>query len=247
VSRAPRFLTWRRSDVHSTKPWSQFAYVNEQLTDMVRDLTGAAALPVGTRLLDYGCADRPYRDVFPPSIEYVGADIPGNALADVDIAPDGTIPLPDESFDLVLSTQVLEHVEDPAAYLSECFRLLRPGGALVLSTHGIMYYHRDPEDYWRWTPAGLRRIVIERGFEVERLRGLLGLASAALQLFQDGTYWFVPRLMRRPYALVMQRLIAFSDHRYSEAIRAENSWTIAVRALRPAPAVAASEVAAATA
>ena len=234
MSRPPRFLPWRRDHVHSTRPWSQFAYVNDRLMHMVESLTRAATLPRGARVLDYGCADRPYRAVFGPDVDYVGADIPGNPAADVELRPDGTVPLPDASFDLVLSTQVLEHVESPTMYLSECFRLLRPGGTLVLSTHGIMYYHRDPEDYWRWTPAGLRRVVTERGFDVVELRGLLGLAAAALQLFQDGTYWFVPRLTRRPYALIMQRLIAFADRRYSETMRAENSWTIAVRAVRAA-------------
>ena len=55
------------------------------------------------------------------------------------------------SFDAVLSTQVLEHVADPGALPAERFRVLRPGGRLLLSTHGIFVYHPDPDDYWRWT------------------------------------------------------------------------------------------------
>lgn len=184
-------------------------------------------------MLDYGCADRPYQRDLSPGMTYVGADLRGNVEADVQLREDGTVPLSDGQFDLVLSTQVLEHVEDPVGYLDECHRLLKPGGSLVLSTHGVMYYHRDPEDYWRWTSAGLRKILTERGFEVMEMRGVLGLAAAAVQIFQDATYWKVPRRLKPPYALAMQTVITLLDRRYSEPLRVENSLTIAVRASRP--------------
>ncbi|NIL96741.1 MAG: methyltransferase domain-containing protein, partial [Planctomycetales bacterium] len=45
-----------------------------------------------------------------------------------------TLPLPDRSFDLVLSHEVLEHVEDDRAALEEMVRMLRPGGRIVLFT-----------------------------------------------------------------------------------------------------------------
>ena len=199
---------------------------------MVRELLDGASLQPGHRLLDYGCADQPYRSLIPADVEYVSADLPGNSEAKLELRPDGTVPLPDRSIDVILSTQVLEHVPRPDVYLEECRRLLRPGGTLVISTHGLMYYHPDPEDYWRWTPAGIRKVLGDQRFEVVELRGLLGLAAAALQVFQDATYWFLPRPLRRPYALLMQVLIALADRRYSEDLRNENSWTIAIRAVR---------------
>ncbi|MBV8159989.1 MAG: methyltransferase domain-containing protein, partial [Acidimicrobiia bacterium] len=86
---------------------------------MARELENAVsrfarpATSAGARVLDYGCAARPYRALFGPGVEYVGADLAGNALADVLLNDDGSVPLPDAQFDLVLSTQVLEHVADP--------------------------------------------------------------------------------------------------------------------------------------
>jgi SAM-dependent methyltransferase len=164
----------------------------------------------------------------------VGGDLPGNPDADVVLDGQGRVPLPDASFDLVLSTQVLEHVEDTQLHLDECFRLLRPGGTLVLSTHGVMYYHRDPEDYWRWTRPGLERIVAAPGFQVEETRGVLALAAAALQIFQDATMWKVPRPLQRFYARGMNAAIAFVDGRYEEPTRVDNCLTLAVRASKPA-------------
>jgi len=225
-----RFLASRRDDVHATALTSQFGYANRQLNRAVRELIQEAALEQGATVVDYGCADRPYVEFLPYGVNYVGADLPGNAKADVEIAPDGTIPVPSGTVDLVLSTQVLEHVEDPRAYLAECARVLRPGGKLLLSTHGIMYYHPDPEDYWRWTCAGLRRLIEDQGFGVLATRGLLGLVAASFQLIQDRTCWQVPRRVRRVYIVVMQMLIALSDRRDSDASRATNSWTFAVLA-----------------
>ena len=69
-------------------------------------------------------------------------------------------------YDCVLSTQVLEHVEDPQGYLEECHRVLTPGGHLVLTTHGLFEDHACPYDYWRWTADGLKRLVGGVGLEV---------------------------------------------------------------------------------
>jgi SAM-dependent methyltransferase len=229
-----RYWTVRPEDVHSTSPWSRFGEVNRQLTAAVHDLLSCTGLGTGARALDYGCGERPYRSLLPAGAQYVGADLPGNASADIELTARGLVPLPDSSFDLVLSTQVLEHVEDPDAYLQECSRLLVPGGWLLLSTHGIMYYHQDPEDYWRWTRAGLEKLLGDHGFEMASSRGVLGLVAAALQIIQDGTFWYLPRPLRRPFAILMQGLIVLSDRLYPRANRVNNCLTIAVLARKRA-------------
>jgi SAM-dependent methyltransferase len=233
MSRAsPRYLWARRRDVHSESAGSQFRYVARQLRAVLADLISSTPLPPGATVVDLGCADAPYRDLLPEGARYVGVDLPGNPVAELEFRADGSVPMPDGSCDLVLSTQVLEHVEDPATYLAECHRLLRPGGSLVVSTHGIMYYHRDPEDYWRWTRAGLQKVLEEHGLRVDRMRGVLALAPAALQIFQDGTMWKVPRRLQPVYAFVMQTLISFTDRRYEEPTRLDNCLTIAARAVK---------------
>jgi SAM-dependent methyltransferase len=192
----------------------------------------APAAPAGSRVLDYGCAASPYREIFGPDIEYVGADLEGNPLADVLLNEDGSVPLPDAQFNLILSTQVLEHVADPELYVSECHRLLKPGGTLVITTHGIMFYHPDPVDYWRWTSAGLDRILSGAGLCEVEIRGLMGLAPAAVQLFQHATTLKVPQSLRRPYIALAQALVEFLDRSYSEESRLANSLVLAARAQR---------------
>jgi SAM-dependent methyltransferase len=182
--------------------------------------------------VDYGCADMAYRDLFGPDVAYLGADLPGNPAAAIELRPDGTLPLAEGSVDAVFSSQVLEHVGDPGLYLAECARVLRPGGRLLLSTHGIMVWHRDPVDYWRWTGEGLQRVVTDAGLQVVRFEGVMGLAATGLQLFQDGTHHRVPRRLQRPYFALMQALVAAFDRQTPES-RAENALVFAVVAVKP--------------
>lgn len=228
----PSFQAARPRGLHRTRPWSSFAHVSRELQLAIERGVGAAGLPPDARVLDYGCASSPYRPVFGADADYVAADLPGNPAADVELRADGSVPLPSGSVDLVLSTQVLEHVEDPVRYLQEARRLLKPGGTLLLTTHGIMYYHRDPEDYWRWTSAGLVRVVESAGLSVEDVSGVVGLVPACLQLLQDSTCKHLPRPLRYPYVTLMQALMAATDRRHSDGARKDNSLVLAVRAVR---------------
>lgn len=231
--RAGEFHAGRPTDLRAARPWHRLAYIIEALPDGLESLARDLDVPDGGRVLDYGCADAPYRRFFPASAEYVGADLPGNPVATVAIASDGTVPVESGSCDAVLSTQVLEHVEDPATYLGECARVLRPGGRMLLSTHGIMVYHPDPVDYWRWTGAGLQRAVESAGFEIERFEGIMGLAATGLQLFQDAVWWRLPRPLRPLLALVLQGAIAVFDRLQSAESRRHNALVFALVARKP--------------
>lgn len=227
-----RFNPGSRRHVRSARPWDRLAYIVDVLPAAIEQLAPALGTGPTARVLDYGCADVPYRHLFGPSVEYVAADLPGNPHANAELRPDGSVAAADESFDAVISTQVLEHVSDPALYLSECARVLRPGGRLLLSTHGIMVYHPDPDDFWRWTCAGLQRQVRDAGFEIRQFEGVMGLAATGLQLLQDALYWRLPRPFRAPAALAFQALIRVADRVERPSDRRLNSLVFALVAER---------------
>jgi SAM-dependent methyltransferase len=209
-----------------------YAHHIRSLTGAIRRLVAQLSLSCGDRVLDYGCADCPYRSFLPAGVEYVGADIPGNPQASVTLRAGGSVPVQDASFDAVLSTQVLEHVADPQLYLAECFRVLRPGGQLLLSTHGIFVYHPDPVDLWRWTGEGLRTAVERAGFEVLACQGVIGLAATALQLLQDAISYRLPARLVPWLALVMQPLVALADRFETPQSLGYNAQVFAVVARR---------------
>ena len=208
------------------------------LTELRRAYEAAAAgLPAGGRLLDYGCGNMPYRPVFEPRVaEYVGADLAGNEQADLTVAETGRVDTGDGSFDVVLSSQVLEHVADPDAYLAEAARVLNPGGTLLLSTHGVWRYHPDPRDLWRWTCDGLRTVVTRNGFEVVSQVGVMGPAATALQLWQDAVRRRVPRRLRGAFFRVMQGRIERADRRCPDEERNRDACVYVVTARKTAGA-----------
>jgi SAM-dependent methyltransferase len=228
---APRFHADRPTDLRQARRSHRLAHVIRALPAGLEEL--AADLPDTGRVLDYGCADVPHRRFFSPGADYVAADLPGNPQATLVILPDGTLDEPDESFDVVLSTQVLEHVSDPELYLSECHRLLRPGGRMLLSTHGMMVFHPDPVDYWRWTCEGLQRAVHDAGFEVVRFEGIVGLAATGLQLLQDALVYRLPRPLGRAFAFCMQTLMGWADRLQSRESRRYNALVFALVAEKP--------------
>jgi SAM-dependent methyltransferase len=222
-----------RSVRHAT-PSHPYAYHIRTLPRGLQALARSLDVPPGGRVLDYGCAEAPYRRFFSRDVEFVGADLPGNPDASIDLNPDGTLPIEDRTFDAVLSTQVLEHVEDPDLYLRECFRVLRPGGRMLLSTHGTFIYHPDPDDYWRWTCAGLQRAVRRVGFEIVRFEGIIGLAATGLQLVLDAIYSRLrSRHLRNVVAFVFNGLMWLADRFESEPSRRLNACVFALVVARP--------------
>jgi SAM-dependent methyltransferase len=127
-----------------------------------RHLHGAT----GQLIVDIGAGKRPYYPLFAEHCgRYVGVDLPGTPGSDVHGATEH-LPLKSESCDIVVSTQMLEHAEDPERTLHECQRILKPGGLMIASTHGAAYFHPIPVDHWRWTHSGLRLIFERAGFDV---------------------------------------------------------------------------------
>jgi len=118
-----------------------------------------------SKVLDYGSGGSPYRPLF-GSCTYHRADLSGGNNLDFEYGPDARLPSELSGYDCVLSTQVLEHVENPETYLGECHRVLRPGGCLIVTTHGLYEDHACPYDYWRWTIYGLNRLVENSGLKV---------------------------------------------------------------------------------
>jgi SAM-dependent methyltransferase len=196
-----------------------------------------------TRVLDYGCGGSPYRRLFGPCV-YHRADLAGEETLDFEYGADSRLPAELSDYDCVLSSQVLEHVLSPSSYLAECYRVLKPGGYLLLTTHGLFEDHACPDDYWRWTAFGLRRVVEEAGFQVDRTLKLTTGPRAAMFLAErelsrlrfkgDGLYSFILKSGARVLRFTNARRLheasdaSFSQHRMSDANQVGHDMYIAI-------------------
>jgi len=78
-----------------------------------------------------------------------------------------TFPIESNSFDIVLSGQVIEHVRRPWAWVRELARVCKAGGIVITISPINWEYHEAPIDCWRIYPDGMRALYLEADLNVE--------------------------------------------------------------------------------
>lgn len=159
------------------------------LTDLIGGIVMYVDGSTRGKLLDIGCGNGQFLILmkslgwqvqgveFDPeaaarAAEFSGAPVHAGRLEDAG--------LPESSFDVITLHHVVEHLHDPVATLSECRRILRPGGRIhLLTPNAKSLAHRVFKRHWRglevprhlqvYTPAALSRTLLEAGFEIRRL------------------------------------------------------------------------------
>ncbi len=184
----------------------------------IREAAAADAGRPDRRALDVGCGGQPFRALIESlGYAYTGLDTqaqPGLTLdhlgaidndlpaALLDAASNG----PRGGFDLILCTEVLEHVLDWPRAWSNLSRLLATDGRLVVTCPHVYPLHEEPYDFWRPTMHALRAFAARAGLSVidERALGdafdVLGtvIAAAAPEATRRGPgAWVLSRAARR--------------------------------------------------
>jgi len=159
-------------------------------------------------VLDLGCGRSPYRRLFGDAASYVRVDLDRLAAPDM-LARAEALPFPDATFDHVLSTQLLQLTDDPAAMGAEVARVMRPGGrAWVTLPAGWPYDAARPEH--RFGPPDLPRLFTGmRIVEIVRHGGMLAMPSCVVNLIvrelvraAERRAGAAARVLRAPAALV---------------------------------------------
>lgn len=120
-------------------------------------------------LLDLGAGNQPFRPWYSGLADRVVAvDVTPTAGLDARCFATA-LPFADDSFDAVLCTSVLEHVENVEQAVAEIARVLRPGGRLLVAVPFLYPEHEAPYDFWRTTHQGLRSVLSRHGLEVHEV------------------------------------------------------------------------------
>lgn len=153
-------------------------WVDLQYSQLIRDLHAVAPKTRG-RLLDVGCGEKPYEPIFSPYVsEYVGVEysptFEGTQTSARPTKPDffydgKVLPFESRSFDSVISIQVLEHTPDPQSVVNEMGRVVKADGVVVVCVPFSFRLHEEPNDFFRFTPHGLRSMFDTAGLTVEEI------------------------------------------------------------------------------
>lgn len=155
----------------------------------------------GKKIIDIGAGTCPYKNYFKKA-RYFSHDIENNQQGTIDYVGPLSI-LPDNAFDCVLCTQVLEHLKKPDAAFKDFNRILRRGGEVFLTTHMAFEEHLAPDDYFRFTRYGLRYLAESNGFRVESIEPQGGRFVVLAKELQT----LVPRLLKDKGAVLIFYLI----------------------------------------
>ena len=130
----------------------------------------------GGKIIDFGCGNKPYQDLFSGVSDYTGIDFKKsfiNSFGSPSKTPDYyfgeeylrdfKVFFADESFDHAVSFQVLEHHCQPEVMISELFRIIKKGGYLLLSAPFLEGVHGEPNDYQRFTRFGIEERIKKYG------------------------------------------------------------------------------------
>jgi len=144
---------------------------------------------------------------------------PGDDRTDIHIySPLHRIPIDSNYFDAILCIAVLEHVENPEEVVPELYRVLKPGGHLILEVPFLQPEHKVPTDFQRYTKDGLVRLVSHHGFSVKQIKGLFTVYHTLywqvflwLHLKKTISYLILRPLLLRPLLWSARRSKTYSD------------------------------------
>lgn len=138
------------------------------------------------RVLDVGAGNfSRYQDLFNYA-EYIRMDIKPGKNIDI-VGQAENIPVPDNSFDSIVCTQVLGDVYKLREAFAEFYRVLRPGGVALITESLFDPLHSEPHDFWRFTAHSLQRLAEDAGLNVEVIERRGGYWSIMAQL--KARYW----------------------------------------------------------
>ena len=190
----------------------------------------------GRRTLDIGAQNGPYGALFP---DRVGLDIrPGIGVRVIGDAQ--ALGIRSAAFEIILCTEVLEHLPEPQAAVDEMFRVLEPGGLLLLTTRFLFPIHDAPHDYFRFTKYGLRHLL--RRFEIVELEEetdavgtlavllqRLGMQAETLRWTPLRALWLVAAQAARPFSFLITGEYGDSGRRRPERGIMTSGYHVACR------------------
>jgi SAM-dependent methyltransferase len=123
---------------------------------------------ISGKTLDFGCGSKPYEKMFGTDI-YIGIDIEReedyHKKSKIDAFFDGhKIPFGDGSFESVISMEVFQLLFNIEDVLDELYRVLRPGGYMLITVPFVWPEHDYSNDYARYTSFGIWHVLEKKGF-----------------------------------------------------------------------------------
>lgn len=116
------------------------------------------------KVLDVGSYDinGSYKYIFGSGYDYQGLDIIPGPNVDIVTKDPYKWPIKDNTYDIIISGQCLEHVEAPWLWIEEIYRVCKPEGLTIIIAPWASGEHKHPKDCWRILPDGMHYLLNQK-------------------------------------------------------------------------------------
>jgi len=187
-----------------------------------REVLEVGALNVNGSVRPLVCALQPGR--------YIGVDIKsGRDVDEICDASELVQHFGRSSFDLLISTEMLEHVRDWRKVISEFKHVLRPGGLLVITTRSLGFpYHAFPDDFWRYEQSDLEKIFSD--FDCEAIESDPSAPGVFLKARKPKDFVMYKPDSHALFSMITRRRVVTLTDAQLAAFRRRGKWQQIIRA-----------------
>ncbi len=173
--------------VRNPAAWSGWRKRNYKFVQS--SLTG---IPRSAIVLDIGAGAGCFKNLLEPFKPYA---IDFQPYPDIDVLTNLNLPLPVRSdyFDVVLLSNVLEHIPEPECLLREIYRILTPGGKLIMVTPFIIKIHQAPYDFLRYTNHMYHYMFQKSGFAQYTIEPIGNIGDVHDVVFKGVKKWLLEK------------------------------------------------------
>jgi len=237
----------RRNRLYVSSSWRRVGVSSRLIAQLVADAY-EKYIPLYSRgdLADIGCGFVPmyeYYKQYVSSITTIDWPESFHANEHLDIVADlNTAPIPGviaSSYDTIILSDVLEHIYHPRILLDKLYRILKPGGRLLMNVPFYYPVHESPHDYHRYTEFALKRYLAEAGFEIVEFKPLGGVVACMIDIVSKGlcmigvrnnkTRRTIEMVVRLPFMLstaLLQNIVCFLRNTYYRQEAICSLWAI---------------------
>ena len=196
-------------------------------------MSNVSIIPPGGKILDIGGKKKNKRGFFNIEeydfkVEYANID----ESTDPDYICDvSTLPMASNRYDAVILSEVVEHLREPREALAEAYRVLKPGGRLLICTPFLFRVHADPYDFARYTDYWFDSTLKSIGFknlQIKSQGSFFSVLADMLKLFSISRRNFIKE--NRIKLFIWDRLlIKISNKLINKLICADNSESLFIQ------------------
>ena len=221
----------RNGRLRATRDTSRLKTASRLVTDLVAARYEKAIQTYARGdLIDLGCGAVPLFIAYKDKVNSVTCvDWPStrHKLDHLDHELDLTerLPLPDNSFDTIILSDVLEHIPNPGQLWSEMQRILTPKGIAIINVPFFYWVHEAPHDYYRYTEYALQRFAEDSGLSVISLQPIGGLPEVLADLIakKPRVIPLIGHIFRKTTSILIQKITWVYIHSLGKSLSRKTS------------------------